>query len=205
MEFKRSVQSLLAGYKWALTLLCLAVAFLMAAGSNKKVKVNGDIDRDTANWPITFGFGRVATVEEISKIDIDVRPDGIGLPAGSGDAAKGRKIYEIKCASCHGRNGTEGPQNQLVGTMSDTTRAKTIGNYWPYSTTVFDYIRRAMPYTQPGSLSDNEVYSLTAFLLYKNRIIDSSMVIDAVRLPKVKMPAKELFVNDDRRGGSEVK
>src|SRR4051794_35193819 len=104
MTFKRSVQSLLAGYRLALALLCLAVIFFMAAGNNKKVMLNAGTVKDTANWPATFGFGRVAAAEAIVKIDIDIRPDGMGLPTGSGNAAQGRDIYEIKCASCHGKN-----------------------------------------------------------------------------------------------------
>lgn len=89
--------------------------------------------------------------------------------------------------------------------MGDTTRAKAIGNYWPYATTLFDYTRRAMPYNAPGSLSAGEVYSLTAFLLYANKIIDSEKVINAASLPQVVMPAKKFFVTDDRRGGPEIR
>ena len=111
----------------------------------------------------------------------------------------------IKCATCHGRTGVEGPQARLVGAMDDTTKAKTIGNYWPYATTLFDYTRRAMPYNAPGSLTAKEVYGLTAFLLYANKIIDSNKIIDAKSLPAIVMPAKKLFVSDDRHGGPEVR
>ena len=138
-------------------------------------------------------------------MDISIRPDGKGLPPGSGTAATGKELYAVKCAACHGKTGTEGPYARLVGPMGDTTKAKTIGNYWPYATTIFDYTRRAMPYTAPGSLSDAEVYSLTAFLLAANNIIDSSTVVDAQSLPRVKMPAREFYVPDDRRGGPEVR
>ena len=205
MQFKKSVITLLAPARRRLSFLCPAVIFLMAAGNEREVKATGDSIKDTANWPASFGFGRVATAEEIARIDIDIRPDGLGLPAGSGNAAQGRKIYQVKCAVCHGKNGTEGPLNRLVGAMDDTTKAKTIGNYWPYATTVFDYIRRTMPYNMPGSLKDNEVYHLTAFLLYKNKIIDSATVINAATLPKVNMPAQKFFINDDRHGGPEVR
>jgi cytochrome c len=132
-------------------------------------------------------------------------PHGAGLPAGMGSARRGRTVYELKCASCHGKNGSEGPFVPLVGVMGDTGRAKTIGNYWPYSTTIFDYIRRAMPYNKPGSLTNDEVYALTAFLLYKNRVIDSAFVVTAITLPKITMPARKFFVGDDRRGGPEVR
>jgi cytochrome c len=89
--------------------------------------------------------------------------------------------------------------------MGDTTKAKTIGNYWPYATTLFDYVRRAMPYNAPGSLTANEVYDLTAFLLYANKIIDSAKLVDARSLPAIVMPARQFFVTDDRKGGPEVR
>jgi cytochrome c len=157
------------------------------------------------NWPASFGFGRTADAREIAALDIAVRPDGKGLPAGEGRVPEGRQLYAVKCAACHGVTGREGPYAVLVGAMGDTTKAKTIGNYWPYATTVFDYIRRAMPYNAPGSLTSEEVYHITAFLLYANRITDSAMVINAQTLPRITMPAAKLFVPDDRRGGHEVR
>src|SRR5690606_33050469 len=101
-----------------------------------------------------------------------------------------------------GKEGTIG--GRLVG-FSDTTKARTIGNYWPYATTVYDYINRAMPFNKPGSLTADEVYSLTAFLLNANNIIDSTAVMNPTNLPKVVMPAKDLFVPDDRKGGPEIR
>ncbi|MBN9384547.1 MAG: cytochrome c [Chitinophagaceae bacterium] len=162
-------------------------------------------DNTAAGWPLHFGFGRIATTKEIAALNISIRPDGKGLPAGSGTVREGRAIYLMKCAACHGSTGVEGPQARLVAPMGDTTRAKAIGNYWPYATTLFDYTRRAMPYNAPGSLSAGEVYSLTAFLLYANKIIDSEKVINAASLPQVVMPAKKFFVTDDRRGGPEIR
>lgn len=168
---------------------------------------------DTENWPGSFGFGRPANAAEIAALDIDIRPDGSGLPPGSGDAIKGRVLYGQKCAACHGLTGTEGPNDVLVGPAVaealpfglDLSRKKTIGNYWPYAPTVFDYIRRAMPFNAPGSLSNEEVYSITAFLLHANSIIDSTEVMDARSLPAVVMPANKLFVVDDRQGGAEIR
>jgi len=154
---------------------------------------------------IFFGFGRPATPQEIAALDVAIRPDGKGLPPGSGTAREGKVIYAIKCAACHGKTGTEGPFSRLVGPMGDTTRAKTIGNYWPYATTLFDYTRRAMPYNAPGSLSTAEVYSLTAYLLSANRIIDSGEVITSHNLAGIVMPAKKLFIPDDRKGGPEIR
>jgi cytochrome c len=154
---------------------------------------------------IFFGFGRPATPKEISSMDLAIRPDGKGLPPGSGTAPKGRAIYLLKCAACHGKTGVEGPFARLVGPMGDTTRAKTIGNYWPYATTLFDYTRRAMPYNSPGSLTDEEVYNLTAFLLAANKIVDSNTVINSHNLAAIKMPAQKLFIPDDRKGGPEIR
>jgi S-disulfanyl-L-cysteine oxidoreductase SoxD len=177
------------------------VLLLLISGSQRR----GGGWAPATDWPASFGFGHTATPQEITAMDISIRPDGRGLPPGSGTAAAGKTIYAIKCAACHGKTGTEGPYARLIAPMGDTTKAKTIGNYWPYATTIFDYTRRAMPYNAPGSLSDAEVYSLTAFLLAANKIIDSSTVVDAQSLPLVKMPAHDLYVPDDRRGGPEVR
>jgi cytochrome c len=160
-------------------------------------------ESETDTLPAHFGFGRLATEKEIKNWDIDVRPDGKGLPDGAGTAGNGRLIYAQKCAACHGKTGVEGSSSRLVGT--DTVKTKTIGNYWAYSTTLYDYLNRAMPFNQPGSLTPDEVYSLTAFLLSENKIIDSTQVINAQTLPKVIMPAQKWYVNDDRKGGREIK
>lgn len=165
---------------------------------------------DTTGHAIRYGFGRTATAKEIALWDIDVRPDGKGLPAGQGEAVKGKAIYALKCLACHGNNDTDLSNIKLPAPVlvSDTlakSRPKAIGNYWPYATTLFDYIRRSMPYSQPGSLTDNEVYSITAYLLNANKIIRQNEVMNAKTLPKVVMPAKKLFVMDDRKGGPEVK
>lgn len=166
--------------------------------------------KDTTQWPPKFGFGRAATPQEIELWDIDVRPDGKGLPAGQGTAAAGKAIYALKCAACHGANGTETPGIRLAAPalVSDTvakSRPKTIGNYWPYATTLFDYMRRTMPYNMPGSLTNNEVYNLTAYLLSANQIIKPEVVLDAHTLPQVIMLARKLFIVDDRKGGPEIK
>lgn len=162
---------------------------------------------DTSHTPKIFGFGRIATQAEIDRLDIDVRPDGKGLPKGEGISAKGKVIFEAKCVACHGAGGIGGPNGSLVTnkTPTEKRREKTIGNYWPYATTVFDYVRRAMPFNEPGSLSNEEVYHLTAYLLQANGIIDEKAVINAQTLPKVEMPAKNLFVPDDRKGGAEIR
>lgn len=151
-------------------------------------------------WPESFGYGRRATVSEIALWDIDIMPDGRGLPKGRGTADGGRAIYLVKCASCHGQHGEGEPYDVLI-----SSEKKSIGTYWPYATTLFDYIRRAMPFNMPGSLTDEEVYALTAYLLSANGVIDSTTVIDQKNLPLVEMPAKGQFVWDDRRGGPEIR
>ncbi len=163
---------------------------------------------DTLQPPERYGFGRVATEREIAMLDIDVRPDGKGLPPGQGNSVRGREIYIAKCSACHGATGVEGPNDRLV--VGDTTlvksrRVKTIGNYWPYATTVFDYVRRAMPFNAPGSLTDEEVYSLTAYLLHANGLIDAKKELNAKSLPQVVMPAKKYFVPDDRQDGPVIR
>jgi cytochrome c len=158
-------------------------------------------------WPKSFGYGKTATKQEIAALDIDVRPDGKGLPAGSGTAASGEVIYINKCASCHGVDGKEIKGVKLPGPalVTGKGKTKTIGNYWPYATTLFDYVRRAMPYNAPGSLTNDEVYSLSAWLLSANKVIKPNEVMNAQTLPKVVMPAQKLFIVDDRKGGPEVK
>jgi mono/diheme cytochrome c family protein len=196
--------------------LCITIAAgvmligLMAASTGVLKNRYGQLAKDSAQWPATFGFGRTATADEIAKWNISVSPDGKGLPPGTGDAIKGAAIYNLKCAACHGAGGKETPGVKLPAPalVSDTianSKPKTIGNYWPYATTLFDYVRRAMPYNLPGSLSDNEVYSVTAYLLSANKIIQADVVLNAQSLPKVIMPAKKLFIVYDRKGGPEVK
>lgn len=155
------------------------------------------------SWPRDFDIGKPATAELIKKWDIDVRPDGVGLPKeGLGRVSHGDAIYQLKCASCHGKNGNDGAYDKLV---TDSTGSNTIGNYWPYATTIFDYVRRAMPFNQPGSLTDQEVYDITAYLLYLNNIIDAEQTIDHNNLAKIEMPALKRYVKDDRKGGNEIR
>jgi mono/diheme cytochrome c family protein len=163
-----------------------------------------------------YGLGRTATPAEVAQWSTEVGPDGAELPAGSGSVSTGAAIYAAKCASCHGANGEGTPPAYpaLVGRdpkgenfrfAEDPSLTRTIGNYWPYATTVFDYVRRAMPHTQPGSLTNDEVYSLTAFLLAANQVIPMNSTLDAASLRAVKMPYVDRFVRDDRKGGHEVR
>jgi cytochrome c len=163
---------------------------------------------NTAEEPQHFGFGRAATTEEIAAWDIDVRPDGKGLPPGEGSVTEGRQLYQTLCAVCHGASGVEGPNDRLVvhspdepfpdASDADSWQHRTIGNYWPYATTLYDYIYRAMPQNIPGSLSPQQTYSLTAYLLFLNGLIDKDQRLDANNLPQIEMPARDRFVVDDR-------
>lgn len=167
-----------------------------------------------ADEPERFGIGRPATAEEIAAWDIDIMPDGTGLPAGSGSVAEGEAIYAAKCAVCHGRTGVEGPNDRLVvygpdepfpdAAREDTWQHRIIGNYWPYATTLYDYIRRSMPQNLPGSLTDDEVYALSAFLLHRNHLLPADATLDAESLAAIVMPGRDRFTPDDRQQHNEV-
>ncbi len=149
-----------------------------------------------------YGIGTPATPEQIAGWDIDIRPDGLGLPPGQGIADDGEAIYVEKCAACHGEFGEgSGRYPALMGGVGSLTRdrpVKTVGSYWPYATTVFDYVRRAMPFGHAQSLSDDEAYAVTAYVLYLNDIIGSAEVMNATTLPAVRMPNRDGFIADDR-------
>src|SRR6266481_7392103 len=149
-----------------------------------------------------YGVGRAATPEEIKAWDITIPPDGTGLPEGSGTAVQGKEVYASKCAKCHGGQGQGGDEGPLVGgqgTLRTPKPLKTVGSYWPYATTLFDYVNRAMPFKQPGTLTHNQVYAVVAFVLQLNGIIGENTVMDAKSLPQVKMPNRGGFVADPRQ------
>jgi S-disulfanyl-L-cysteine oxidoreductase SoxD len=170
---------------------------------------------NTAKRANHYALGRAASPSEIAARDVDVGSDGSGLPAGRGTVQQGAALYAAQCASCHAANGEGIPPNpKLIGRDPasegfpfgrDPRAARTIGNYWPYATTVFDYIRRAMPLPAPGSLSNDDVYAITAYLLAANQIIPMSATLDSASLVGVKMPYANRFVRDDRRGGREIR
>ncbi len=153
--------------------------------------------------PTLFGFGRPADSARLAAWDIDVMPDGRGLPPGSGSIEAGAEVYATSCAPCHGDAGQGGPNDRLVAEEDDSGRA--IGAYWPYASTLYDYIRRAMPWDRPGSLSDDEVYAVVAWLLYQNGLIEEGVTLDAETLAGVTMPAMGLFVPDDREAYTAVR
>lgn len=169
---------------------CAVVALVMA-GCAAGSRINGGARVETPN------LGRTATQAEIAAWDISVAPDGVGLPPGGGTAVKGAAVYEQKCQACHGAKGAGQPNDRLVGgqgTLSSKTPVRTIGSYWPYATTVFDYVRRAMPYIQPQSLGNDEVYAVTAYLLHLNGIIGEQDEMNAQTLPKIVMPNRDNFI-----------
>lgn len=139
------------------------------------------------------GLGTPLTDDEIPSYARYIMPDGRGLPAGSGTAAQGVRIYEAKCTTCHGATGVEGPIMPPVG--PNDVWAKPAGKHWPYATTIFAYIRRAMPLTAPKSLSDDDAYALTAFILARNGVIKDDMVVSAESLPGIEMPNRKNFID----------
>jgi S-disulfanyl-L-cysteine oxidoreductase SoxD len=146
---------------------------------------------------LAYDFGRPATPGESALWDNDVRPDGTGLPPGSGTVMQGKQVFAENCAACHGDNGVGGLKDRLVGgqgTLASAHPIKTVGSYWPYATTLFDYIHRAMPYQAPGSLSNDETYALAAYILSLNGILPADGKLDRDSLPKVKMPNRDGFV-----------
>jgi S-disulfanyl-L-cysteine oxidoreductase SoxD len=161
-----------------------------------------------ATCVVAFAFGAAAAFAETPRLgkpinqadlaewDINILPDGTNLPPGSGTTAEGAKVFAEKCALCHGDNGQGGHAARVIGgpPKASLDGGKTIANYWPYATTLFDFIRRAMPFTQPRSLSDQEVYSLVAFILAKNKLIGEDDEINRTTLPKVRMPNRDNFV-----------
>ncbi len=143
------------------------------------------------------GLGQELAATELAAVDFTIMPDGDGLPPGSGDAVSGRDIYNQNCLACHGENGTGGVNDVLAGghgSLTGPQPQKTVGSYWPYATTVFDYVRRAMPFQSPGSLSSDELYAVTAYLLFVNDIIAEDVEMSAKSLPQVKMPNRDNFV-----------
>lgn len=156
-----------------------------------------------------YGYGKPASPEEIAGWDIDVRPDGLGLPPGSGSVGDGEWVYEDQCAECHGSFG-EGVGRYPVlaggeGTLTDARPHKTVGSFWPHTSTLWDYIHRAMPFAQPESLTDNEVYALTAYVLYLNDVVEDDFVLSQDNLTDIELPNKLNFMPDNRPDTQNVR
>ena len=149
-----------------------------------------------------FGLGREATPEEVAAWDIDVRPDGLGLPEGSGDVFTGEEVFAEKCATCHGDFGEAVGRWPVLaggsGTLSSADPVKTVGSYWPYLSTAWDYVHRAMPFGEAQSLTDDEVYSIVAYILYVNDLVDDEFELSKENFAEVRLPNEEHFFMDDR-------
>jgi cytochrome c len=152
--------------------------------------------------PPPYGLGRAATPQEIAGWDIDVRADGAGLPPGRGAVSDGQAVFAQRCAACHGQGGEGGLADALVGgagTLATAKPVRTVGSYWPYATTLFDYVRRAMPFNAPQSLSASDTYAVVAYVLFLNHIVPARAVLDAKSLPRVRMPNRAGFTSPDPR------
>ena len=174
------------------------VCFLAALAATQFGVAQGFSPALLAQSP-TFGVGHAPKPDELKLIDIDVTPDGKGLLPGSGTAAKGKDVYTRRCETCHGPTGNEGPQDVLSGgkgSLRTPKPQKTVGSYWPYATTLWDYINRAMPFDHPSTLTPDEVYSATAYVLMLNGIVGERDVLNETTLPKVQMPNRNGFVVD---------
>ena len=144
-------------------------------------------------------FGRPASPEEVTLWDIDVRPDGTGLPDGRGSVAHGGEVFEASCAACHGDHGQGGLADRLAGgqgSLASARPVKTVGSFWPYATTLFDYVRRAMPYPAPQTLSDDDTYAVVAYILNLNGLVSADATLDRASLPGIRMPNRDGFVPD---------
>ena len=161
-----------------------------------------------------YGFGTLATESQIAAWDIDIGPDGAGLPPGQGTVEEGLEVWERhRCILCHGPTGREGPNDVLTGRIpgdefpfaNDRSLRSTVGNYWPYATTLFDYTRRAMPFDLPGTMTDEEVYAVVGAMLYFNDLLPADAVVDSATVVDTHMPARNRFVPDNRTGGPEIR
>ena len=149
-----------------------------------------------------YHIGRTPTPEELAGWDIDVRADGAGLPPGKGSVAEGRRLYAELCAGCHGEKGEGKPMDRLaggLGTLDTDKPVPTVGSYWPYATTLFDYVRRAMPFNAPQSLTPDQVYAVSAYVLHLNGIVPEDAVLDQANLAEVRMPNRNGFLSPDPR------
>ncbi len=175
-------------HKLRCSIVVLTLALLMPAASH-------------AQTPIRYGIGHPATPDEIKGWDIDIGRDGSGLPQGQGSVAQGRELFANQCAACHGANGEGGVGDRLVGgqgTIATPKPVKTVGSFWPYAPTLFDYIRRAMPLNAPQSLSNAEVYAVSAYILNLNGLLPADATLDARTLSAIRMPNRDKFVDDPR-------
>jgi S-disulfanyl-L-cysteine oxidoreductase SoxD len=195
-EGRFQVQTALSGLRTRIgkRVLALTIAALTAACATP--------ERETPMATSGPGLGRAATAQEVAAWDISIPPSGAGLPAGSGTPKQGEAVYVAQCQACHGAKGEGKPADRLVGgigTLGTDKQVMTVGSFWPYATTLFDYIRRAMPTTKPLSLTNDQVYAVTAYLLFLNGIIPESAEMNARTLPQARMPNRDGFVDHSKK------
>jgi S-disulfanyl-L-cysteine oxidoreductase SoxD len=169
---------------------CLAAFALLALAGATRAQAQG-----------AYGIGRSATPAEIAGWNIDIDRYGNNLPPGSGNVSHGREVFDQQCAACHGARGEGGVGDRLVGgqgTLATPKPVRTVGSYWPYAPTLFDYIRRAMPQNAPQSLSNDDVYAVSAYILNLNGLLPAEATLDAKTLSAIKMPNRNMFVGDSR-------
>lgn len=187
----------------SLTVILLFAGFLPAFAPISAAKAQESAKSPT--FEKRLGIGHTTTEELIKAWNIDIAPDGSNLPDGSGSVAQGRQIFADTCAVCHGEHGTEGPMDRLVGgegTLGAKKPIMTVGSYWPYATTLYDYVRRAMPLNAPQSLTADQVYAVTAYVLNMDKIVPDDAVLDKHSLPKIKMPNRNGFEHTKAPGGA---
>ena len=181
--------------------------------SRRPIRAAGRPDGRARPNPCTAS-GRSATESQIAAWDIDIGPDGAGLPPGRGSVAEGLEVWERhRCILCHGPTGREGPNDIITGRIpgdefpfaNDRSLRSTVGNYWPYATTLFDYTRRAMPFDLPGTMTDEEVYAVVGAMLYFNDLLPADAVVDSAMVVDTRMPARDRFVPDNRTGGPTIR
>ena len=187
----------------SLTVILLLAGFLPGFAPISAAKAQESAKSPT--FEKRLGIGQTPTEELVKAWNIDIAPDGSNLPDGSGSVAQGRQIFADTCAVCHGEHGTEGPMDRLVGgkgTLAAKKPIMTVGSYWPYATTLYDYVRRAMPLNAPQSLTADQVYAVTAYVLNMNKILPDDEVLDKHSLPKIKMPNRDGFERTEAPGGA---
>lgn len=183
--------------------VCASLSAALLAACSASLTTSKQAALDEPLRKSADAIGTRVNETDLAAWNIDVAPDGRGLPAGSGDVAMGGKVFAAKCAACHGAKGEGLIGDQLIGgrgTLASANPKRTVGSYWPYATTLFDYIRRAMPYNAPQSLSADEVYAVSAWILNQNGIVPDDARLDAHSLAAVRMPNRDGFVSDPRPG-----